>query len=329
MSDRPLVSVVIPCYKQAHYLPEAIDSALAQTHTPLEVIVVNDGSPDDTEEVARGYGDRIVYVHRPNGGLPAARNTGIARANGRYLKLLDSDDYLHPEQVEWQLRALDGCEDCASLTATRLFRDGKPEEHLDHVPQAAALLPDLFRDDRDWGGLLAWLVPAALVRAAGGFDESLRFAEDWDFFTRLALLGARLRVDRRVGCYYRQRPGSMSANLVGMATARGRILNRLHDRLREAGRPDWFGLDLLKAEQAAYQALVRHRVKDAELLDGLLARILELQKRVGFGQYGWRFRLMARVLGYARAERLRCFVVRALKIKPPETLDTQAWRYAT
>ncbi len=71
MSDRPLVSVVIPCYKQAQYLPEAIDSALAQTYPAVEVIVVNDGSPDDTEEVARGYGDRIVYIHKPNGGLSA------------------------------------------------------------------------------------------------------------------------------------------------------------------------------------------------------------------------------------------------------------------
>ena len=71
MSDKPLVSVVIPCYKQAAYMGEAIDSALAQTYAPLEVVVVNDGSPDDTEKVALGYGDRIVYVHRPNGGLSA------------------------------------------------------------------------------------------------------------------------------------------------------------------------------------------------------------------------------------------------------------------
>jgi glycosyltransferase involved in cell wall biosynthesis len=327
MSDNPLVSVVIPCYKQAEYLPEAIDSALAQTYSPLEVIVVNDGSPDDTEKVALGYGDRIVYVHRLNGGLSAARNTGIARARGGWFKFLDSDDYLHPEQIAWQMEVLAGREDCASLTATRLFRDGKPEEYTDHIPQGAALLPDMFRD-YDWGAPIAWMFPAALVRAAGGFDESLRFSEDWDFFIRLGIVGATLLVDKRIGCYYRQRPGSMSANRVGMATARARILSRLHDRLREADRPDWFGLDLLKNEQGVYQGLVQLGVQDTELMDGLLRRILELQRRVGFGQFGWRFRLMARLLGYARAERLRAFMVRALKIKPPETLDTQAWRYA-
>ncbi|HVS37517.1 MAG TPA: glycosyltransferase [Gemmataceae bacterium] len=328
MTDKALVSVVIPCYKQAEYLPEAIDSALAQTYRPLEVIVVNDGSPDDTEKVARAYGDRIVYVNRPNGGLSAARNTGIACAQGGWFKFLDSDDYLHPEQISWQMQTLAGREHCAGVTATRLFRDGKREVYVDHIPQGTALLPDMFRD-YEWGAPIAWLFPAALVRAAGGFDESLRFSEDWDFFIRLGLLGAKLLVDKRVGCYYRQRAGSMSANRVGMATARARILNRLHNQLRDAGRPDWFGLDLLKNEQGVYQGLVQLGVHDAELMDGLLGRILELQKRVGFGQFGWRFRMMVRLLGYARAERLRAFVVRALKIKPPETLDTQAWRYAT
>src|SRR5258708_11505359 len=249
MSDKPLVSVVIPCYKQAEYLPAAVDSALEQTYAPVEVIVVNDGSPDDTKQVALSYGDRIVYIHRPNGGLSAARNTAIVRARGQYLKFLDSDDYLHPEQVAWQMEALAGREDCASLTATRLFRDGKPEEYLDHVPQATAFLPDLFLD-HDWGAPLAWLFPASLVRAAGGFDESLRFAQDWDSFTRLGLLGATLVVDRRVGCYYRQPPGSMRANRVGMTTAPAPILISLPDTLRTQNRPDWFGLDLLKVEQA-------------------------------------------------------------------------------
>lgn len=328
MSDQPLVSVIIPCYKQAEYLPEAIDSALAQTYTPLEVIVVNDGSPDDTEKVARSYGDRIVYVSRPNGGLSAARNTGITHARGKYLKFLDSDDHLHPEQIAWQVETLAGREDCVALTATRLYRDGRPEEHLDHIPTATALLPDLLSAE-DWGGTHAWLFPTSLVRAVGSFDESLRFSEDWEFFVRLGMAGARLLVDQRIGCYYRQRAGSMSANRVGMSKARAHILINVHDRLRALGRADWFGLDLLKIEQSTYQGLVMLQVREPDLLDPLLQRIRELQKRVGFGQFGWRFRLMARCLGYARAERLRSLVVRTLKIRPPATLDTQEWRYAT
>jgi glycosyltransferase involved in cell wall biosynthesis len=328
MNDKPLVSVIVPCYKQAEYLPAAIDSALAQTYAPIEVIVVNDGSPDDTEKVALSYGERIVYISRPNGGLSAARNTGISRACGRYFKFLDSDDHLHSEQIAWQVESLAGREDSVALTATRLYRDGSPDEYLDHIPRATALLPDLF-GDYDWGAPMAWLFPASLVRRVGGFDESLRFSEDWEFFARLGLAGAQLLVDERIGCYYRQRAGSMSANRAGMAAARARILIDLHDKLREACHPDWFGLDLLKIEQGAYQALVMLRIDEPSLLDPLLQRIRELQKRVGFGQFGWRFRLMARCLGYARAEQLRSFVVRTLKIRPSATLDTQEWRYAT
>lgn len=215
--DQPLVSVVIPCYKQAEYLREAVDRALGQTYPAVEVIVVNDGSPDNTEEVAR-YGDRIVYVHRPNGGLPAAQHRDRP-VRGRCLKFLDADDHLHPEQIEWQMEAIGGREDCVSLTAVRLYRDGRPEEYLDHVPQATTLLPDLFRSI-PWGGTHGWLFPTSLVRAVNGFDETLRFGEDWDFFTRLGLLDPTLVTDPRVGCYYRQRPGSMSANRAGMAAAR-------------------------------------------------------------------------------------------------------------
>src|ERR1700761_1458333 len=110
MTD-PLVSVIIPCYKQAQYLPEAVESVLAQTYPHVETIVVNDGSPDDTEAVAGRYGDRIRYVWRPNGGISAARNTGITQARGAYLKFLDSDDLLHPEQIARQMEALAGRDD--------------------------------------------------------------------------------------------------------------------------------------------------------------------------------------------------------------------------
>src|ERR1700678_3158864 len=115
----PLVSVIIPCYKQVQYLPEAIDSVLNQTWSHVECIVVNDGSPDDTEAVARAYGERIRYVARPNGGISAARNSGIAVARGAYLKFLDADDHLHAEQIARQMEVIGGRDDVVSFTAVR------------------------------------------------------------------------------------------------------------------------------------------------------------------------------------------------------------------
>jgi glycosyltransferase involved in cell wall biosynthesis len=325
MSTTPLVSVIIPCYRQGHYLPEAIDSVLAQSHPAVESIVVNDGSDDDTEAVARRYGDRIHYVWRPNGGISAARNTGIQNARGDYLKFLDADDYLHPDQIAWQLEDIGASDNSVSFTGVRLFRDGEPAEYLDHVPPATSLLPDLFKP-LDWGSILGFLFPARLVHEVGGFADGVTHAEDWFFVCRIGLLDPRFRVDPRIGCYYRQRVGSASSDRTAWVRSQARLVIQLHDIVRVRGRRDWFGLDLLKFEQSVYQGLVNRGVREAELLEGLLRRIKELQAREGFGDFGWRFRLMARLLGYANAEYLRSFVIRKLNIHPPATLDTASWR---
>lgn len=325
MTTPPLVSVIIPCYKQAQYLAEAVDSVLRQTYPRVEAVVVNDGSPDDTDAVAQRYGDRIRYVWRANGGISAARNTGIASSRGDYLKFLDSDDYLHPEQVAWQMEALAGRDDAVSFTGCRLFRDGHPEQYLDHIPQARSLLPDLFKGI-DWGSILCFLFPRKLVETVEGFREGVHHAEDWYFACRVGLLGPAFLTDPRIGCYYRQRSGSASADRSAWVRSQARLTIQLHDILRTTGRRDWFGRTLLEFEQGIYEGLVRLGIRDPELLDGLLARLKELQGREGFGNGGWRFRLMARLLGYARAEQVRAYLVRLLKIRPPETLDTAAWR---
>jgi glycosyltransferase involved in cell wall biosynthesis len=330
MSDQPLVSVIIPCYKQAQYLPEAIDSVLAQSYPRVEVIVINDGSPDDTEGVARRYGERIRYFWQPNSGISSARNTGFAYSSGAYVKFLDSDDLLHPEQIARQVEALGGRPDAVSFTACRLFRDGHPEQYLDHVPhQAKSLLPDLLRGEIDWGSILCYLFPRHLVETVGGFIEGAHYAEDWFMACQVGLHDPKFLLDPRVGCYYRQRAGSASANRAGWVRSQARLLMRLHDDIRAVGRPDWYGRTLLEFEQGTYQGLVTHGIDDSRLLGGMLDRIKELQQHLGvFGAYGWRFRLMARALGYARAERLRAYLVRRLKIRPPETLDTASWRHA-
>jgi glycosyltransferase involved in cell wall biosynthesis len=323
----PLVSVVIPCYKQAAFLPEAIDSVLAQTYQPVEAIVVDDGSPDDTAEVAARYGDSVRYVRRENGGISAARNTGLAHVCGDYVKFLDSDDHIHPESIAWHMEALAGSDRRVSMTAVRLFRHDHPEQYVDHVVSVKTLLPHLFKD-MDWGGLHGFLFPMKLVRAAGGFEEWARHGEDWQFLCKVGLQDPEFLPDARVGAYYRLRGGTASTNRPLMVTTRARLLTGLHDALKASGRRDWFGIDLLRFEQGVYQGLVLHDIQDATMLNDLLVRIQELQTREGFGAFGWRFRLMARVFGYARAERLRSWVVHRLNIRPPEELDTGAWRQA-
>src|SRR5215204_1649122 len=107
-----LVSVVIPCYNQAHFLAEAITSALAQTYPHLDIVVVDDGSTDNTGEVAAGY-PGVRYVRQANQGLAAARNTGLRHSHGSYLVFLDADDRLLPQAVEVGLRQLQVHPECA------------------------------------------------------------------------------------------------------------------------------------------------------------------------------------------------------------------------
>lgn len=91
---KPLVSIIIPCYNYGQFLAEAIDSSLHQTYPSIEVIVVDDGSTDNTEQVAASFGDKIIYLKQGNQGVVAARNNGAAKAKGQYLCFLDADDWL-------------------------------------------------------------------------------------------------------------------------------------------------------------------------------------------------------------------------------------------
>src|SRR5262245_39908172 len=102
----PNVSVVIPSYNSAAYLPAAIDSVLAQTARDLEVIVVDDGSTDDTPDVVARYGPPVRGIRQANAGVAAARNRGIAEARGRYIAFLDADDTWEPVKLERQLGEL-------------------------------------------------------------------------------------------------------------------------------------------------------------------------------------------------------------------------------
>ena len=107
MTAPPLISVMIGAYNAEPYLAEAIESVFAQTHRPLELIVVDDGSTDGTAAVAQGYGDRLSSAQQENGGNGAARNRALQLANGNYFAFLDADDRFTPRKLEIQLAALD------------------------------------------------------------------------------------------------------------------------------------------------------------------------------------------------------------------------------
>jgi GT2 family glycosyltransferase len=247
-----VVSIVIPCFRQGHYLAGAIDAALNQSHPAVEVVVVNDGSDDQTDEVARGYGSRITYVSQANQGLSAARNSGIAVATGKYLLVLDSDDLLHPDAVRWLVETADNRENVLCVMGFRNFTDenvrtpecaGKPpglswpEANPRHsylptrfLTENGDLRPALFRSNL--GPPHSYLSSRSMIQRCGGFDTRLKSCEDWDAWVRLVFAGAELVIVERYGAYYRQHPHSMSRNFLRMAQTRVEVMSRIRQRAR-------------------------------------------------------------------------------------------------
>lgn len=188
LSTIPRVSVVIPTYNYARYIPEAIDSVLAQSFEELEVIVVDDGSTDKTAEILRAFSGQIRTICQEHRGLSAARNTGIRAARGLYVAFLDSDDLWLPEKVSLQVARLDAEPDVGLVYCeTLLFDDSAPAKLTPHSDWAS----------HPSGRILPWLVrqnvvpsPTPLVRRelferVGLFDETLSACEDWDMWIRI------------------------------------------------------------------------------------------------------------------------------------------------
>jgi len=184
----PLISVVIPNYNYGRYLPQAIDSALAQSYPHLEVIVVDDGSTDDSAAVQRQYGERVRWLQQRHQGVSAARNWGIQESRGEVVAFLDADDIWHPAKLERQAALLRnpavGLVYCGVqyITAAGQPLATNVAGQRGRVLQELALLraPGVPVN----GSTL--LVRQACLQRTGGFDVALSTSADWDLCRRIA-----------------------------------------------------------------------------------------------------------------------------------------------
>jgi glycosyltransferase involved in cell wall biosynthesis len=223
------VSVVVPAYNAAATVAASVRSALGQTVGSLEVIVVDDGSTDDTAavvtELARGEA-RVRLVSQANAGLPAARNAGIRAARGRFVAFLDSDDLLLPRYLSLAAEALDADPGAALAYTDALVFDPVSGRVRERTAMARSRPPVPAPADRD--GFLyellqrnfvfvATVVRRTVLEQLGGFDASLRSAEDYDLWLRILLAGHRAVCVPGTLALYRKHPGQMSRNLALMS----------------------------------------------------------------------------------------------------------------
>ena len=187
---QPLVSVIIPSYNYARFLPQALQSVLTQSYPHTEIIVVDDGSTDDTSKILVNYGERIKVLRKPNGGLPAARNSGVEISTGDYLAFIDADDLWLPQKLEKQIALFQQNADVALVHCgvQDVDQNGKPlSDHLDGMSGQVADEMLFFRRAVILGGGSAAMVTRRAYDEVGGFDVGLTgHSEDWDFYFRVA-----------------------------------------------------------------------------------------------------------------------------------------------
>ncbi len=211
----PAVSLVIPAFQAERTLGAALSGALRQTWSPLEVIVVDDGSTDRTGEIAAAHGPGVRVVRQPNRGVAAARNRGVAEATGELVAFCDADDVLFDEHIEALVatQAAAGTRRAlATANAWWLFPGGihpGQTRHKGRFPRPAeqrrAILEQNFVSTMS-------LFPRSLAAEIGPFDEALSHAEDWDFWLRAVLAGHRVVHQARPLALYRWHAAGLTAD---------------------------------------------------------------------------------------------------------------------
>ena len=199
-NEKPLVSIIIPCYNQGKYIEETVDSVLAQSYANLEIIIVNDGSTDNSDEVINKIIQKnpaIKYLSVQNGGVSKARNLGIKEAHGKFVMPLDADDFIQPKYIELAVDEFVKDPDLIVVTSKgKFFGKEEGEWNLEEFTMKKMLhgnvifCPSLIKKE-DW-------------EKVGGFDEKMTHLEDWEFYIRLSALNPEKikRIDY-TGLHYR------------------------------------------------------------------------------------------------------------------------------
>lgn len=273
----PRVSVVIPIYNAASTVARAIDSVLRQTLQDFEIIVVDDGSTDDVQQVLERYGDRVFYIYQEHRGCSAARNRGISEARGEYIAFLDADDWWLPAKLEKQVEAL-------SLDATvglvhagyylcgvdgRILRAIHPWPGND--PGSNVFDQLLFR--QFIGSPTFVMVRTAICQELGGFDESMAGGEDWDLWLRLALRCKVAYINEPLACYQMQ-TGDIAQRMASRRTSEAwlHMIDKLFDQIEVQ---QCYGHLLVHARAVAF---VR-----AALLDLSVGNVADARERLRHG----------------------------------------------
>lgn len=284
----PRVSVIIPAYNQAAYLEEAIESALKQNFRDYEIVVVNDGSTDDTSEVASHFDGQIVYIFQENLGLAGARNTAIKNARGEFIALLDSDDVWLPEFLDKTVAVLSNNPKASMVYTGNCYIDLNGNEI--GVQNTKVVPPDLVYQTFLKNG--NWFVPSAVVFRrnlaiqVGLFDEELRAVEDFDLWIRLSRLGLVIGLPDAL-VKYRRHSSNMTKDPAHMMRARIKLAEKLFGPLENGETNDY---QKISSYSLLYTVGVKSFLAVGNLTESVthFFRLLRLNPEVALSMPTWR-----------------------------------------
>lgn len=309
------ISVIIPCYNGSRFLRETIESALKQTFTPLEVIVVDDGSTDDSAAIAESFGATVRVIRQANAGESSARNHGLRYAQGTHCYFLDADDLVCGSTFEQMKDAIEDPTRDVILVGHAKFRDSTSDTYDAVVPGVSEFLPAILSSN--FGPPICWLVPTQLARTAGGFTESIRYFEDWDFWCQVALSGGKLKPLQLQGALYRRHSGAQTFLMKADRQDRDRERGRA-SRLDRAKITERAILRMLESEELTLRygtnafwagctaaLAVRAEGLSWKSCESLLAAMDRMFRAAGPELRGSRIGLLAQCLGVRNALALR------------------------
>jgi glycosyltransferase involved in cell wall biosynthesis len=312
MTDFGRVSVIVPVFNRPDMLRQAVASVLAQTHSDFELIVVDDGSTDDTpcviEELCASD-PRIRSVRRQNGGPGLARETGRQEARGDFIQYLDSDDLLLPRKFERQLAALAAHPECGVAYGLTRYRNAAGEEIACTWKEPNAVRETMFPSFllARWWETATPLYRRSVTDAAGPWSE-LRLEEDWEYDARVAALGVRLAFVPEVVAEHRDHAEERLSRGAGLEPRRLRWRARAHEQIYAHARRAHVPLDAPEMRHFARELFLLARMCGAAGLATESRTLFHLAREAsGDDSNGVQFRVyraLAAVLGWTSAGRL-------------------------
>lgn len=310
-----LTSIIIPCYNAETWISECLDSVIAQTYRPLEVIVIDDGSTDSSLKIiqrcATQYPDLIRYESTSNRGACTARNTGFRTSRGEYVMFLDADDVIEPTAIAELVYALHNTDYGIAACNWRYLRHSRDKLAVFGAPRSPKNLNDIERELAGYYNPLGSLLfTQTAVTSVGGWDESLSAFQDVDLKLRCLLQGIKLVRINQIGFFYRLHDGISVSKQTSEASFRSQltVLQKTEGLMSQAEVLHCYSLLLAKSYYGLskrslpfYPSLAYECLHYAEQLD---------PDRTFLREGTWTHRLFTTVIGAKRKEQLAAFLAK-------------------